>query len=479
MPRGRRGGLKPPTPGESLRQRVTHLARRGIGSRHARDIGALWGAEAVALVTTLAQAIIVARILGPRSYGIAALVIAVPSFVFSFLDPQSEAAVVRYVTRFEREGDSVRSAAVVKTAYVADLCLALAGSLVVAAAATWMSRHLVRDPNTSYLIIVGALGLSTAAPTATSRAVLSTFGGFAGISRLSIVAALVRNGLIVGLVAFGLGIRGVVFGAVLGQIVESVILFVTAQRVLRRQTGHTWRNSSARALQPHRGEFVRFMAYTELTTLTTAVTKQADVLLLGQARGPTDVGFYRLASSIAAVAGRIITPLQAVVYPDMARAAAAGDEAALRRLVRRHFLLVGVPLAVAGAAALPLVGWVVRLAAGKAYVPAIGITQIIIAGILVSLCTYWLRPLYMATGRVRQFFVLTAAVTLVTAPSMAVAAHWYGGGGVATARALGNGVFGTSVALVILARTRTTLVRSGPARERWTGADPAAPPADV
>lgn len=475
MPRGRRGGLKPGTPGGSPWQRGAYLVRRGLATRHARDIGGLWGAEAFSLVITLAQAMFVARILGPRSYGIAALVIAVPSFVFSFLDPQSEAAVVRYVTRFERAGDPDRSAAVVKTAYVADLGLALAGSLVVAVAATWMSRHLVHDPKTSYLVILAALGLSTAAPAATSRAVLSTFGGFAHISRLSIVAALVRNGLTVGFVAFGLGIRGVVFGAVLGQIVESVILFVASQRVLRRQTGHTWRSSSARALRPHTGEFVRFMAYTELTTLTTAVTKQADVLLLGLARGPTDVGFYRLASSIAAVAARIITPLQAVVYPDMARAAAAGDDAGLRRLVRRHFLLVGVPLAAAGAVALPLVGWVVRFSAGTAYVPAIGVTQIIIAGTLVSLCTYWLRPLYMATGRVRQFFVMTAAVTVVSVAAIAVGAHRYGAAGVATARAIGSGVLGTGVALAAIALRRGSLSGAGATNPQPPAASGAGP----
>lgn len=436
------------------------------------------------MVTTILQTAFVARTLGPRSYGVAALVISVPAFVFTFLDPQSESAVVRYLARFERAKEPQRAAAVVKTAYLVDLGLAAAGSTVVLLAAGWAAKHLVDDRATAWLIVVAALGLSSAGPASTSRAVLSTYGHFSRISSLSVVASVVRNGSIVTLVALGLGIRGVVFGAVLGQVFESLILYASSRRALRDQTGLTWRSTSARSLQPHVGEVVRFMAYTELTTLTTAFIKQGDVLLLGQARGPTEVGFYRLASSLAAVAGRIVIPLQAVVYPDVARLAAGGDEAGLRRLVKRHFLTIGLPLALLGAASLPLIRPVVRLAAGSAYEPAVSICQVILLGTLVSLLTYWMRPLYLATGRVRLFFALTVPVAVVTVAAMAVAAHLHGAIGVAWARALSAGLLGTAVALCLLFRERRALIRPGTRGESgeqhgspptWPPAEPSAP----
>ncbi|MGH9152622.1 MAG: lipopolysaccharide biosynthesis protein, partial [Acidimicrobiales bacterium] len=376
---------------------MREAARAGLRARHARHIGGLWGAEGLGLLTTVVQTTFVARALGPQSYGVAALIIAVPSFLFSFLDPQSESAVVRYLARFEREEDSSRAAAVVKTAYLVDLGLAAAGSAVALVLAGWAARHLVDDPSTWWLVAVAAAGLSAAGPAATSRAVLSTFGRFSRISSLSAVSSVVRNGAMIALVALDLGVHGLVFGAVLGQLFESAVLYVAARRELREQTGRSWRTSSARDLRPHTGEVLRFMGYTELTTLSTAFIKHGDVLLLGQARGPAEVGLYRLASSLAAVAGRIVVPLQAVVYPDVARIAAEGDDAGLRRLVRRHFFTVGLPLALLGAAALPLIGPLLRLAAGSAYEAAVPVCQVLLAGTLLALATYWLRPLYLAT----------------------------------------------------------------------------------
>jgi O-antigen/teichoic acid export membrane protein len=431
----------------------------------------LWGAEGVALLTTLVQTMFVARVLGPRSYGVAALIISIPAFVFTFLDPQSESAVVRYLTRFERAKEPQRAAAAVKTAYLVDLGLAAAGSAVVLLLAGWAARHLVEDPTTTWLVALAALGLSTAGPAATSRAVLSTFGHFSRIASLSVAASIIRNGSMIALVALGLGIRGVVFGAVAGQVFESVILYVASRRVLRERTSLTLRTVSAGALQPYRGEVLRFMAYTEMTTLATAFIKHGDVLLLGLARGPTEVGFYRLASSLAGIAGRIVTPLQAVVYPDVARIAAAGDEAGLRRLVRRHFLTIGLPLALLGAIALPFVGPSMRIAAGTAYGPAASVCQVILVGTLMGLMTYWLRPLYLATGRERLFFALTVPVAIVTIGAMALAAHSAGAIGVAWARVLGASVLGTGVALTALARERRALIRSG------GGGEPDDPPA--
>jgi O-antigen/teichoic acid export membrane protein len=91
----------------------------------------------------------------------------------------------------------------VKTAYLVDLGFAAAGSAVIALAAQLGVETLGGDPTTAYLMVVAAIGLSTAGSAATSRAVLSTFGSFSRISLLSVVGSVGRNGLTMALSGWG------------------------------------------------------------------------------------------------------------------------------------------------------------------------------------------------------------------------------------------------------------------------------------
>jgi O-antigen/teichoic acid export membrane protein len=52
---------------------------------------------------------------------------------------------------------------------------------------------------------------------------------------------------------------------------------------------------------------------------------------------------------------------------------------------------------------------------GEAYLPAVGATQLLCIGSAISLAFFWTRPVYLATGHVRQMFIISSSVIVVFA----------------------------------------------------------------
>jgi O-antigen/teichoic acid export membrane protein len=69
----------------------------------------------------------------------------------------------------------------------------------------------------------------------------------------------------------------------------------------------------------------------------------------------------------------------------------------------------------------------VVLAVGDRYDPAIGMAQALLAGALVWAACYWLRPLFLAAGRVRAWVVISGAGVACALVMFWPAAVWWGG----------------------------------------------------
>src|SRR5437016_657390 len=93
--------------GDARRPRLaggaTHLLRR---LRHpiAAHVGVLASAQVVGMGLSLATTIVSARLMGPRAYGVAALLIAFPSLLWSVVGVKSMAVTTRYIARLRAEG---------------------------------------------------------------------------------------------------------------------------------------------------------------------------------------------------------------------------------------------------------------------------------------------------------------------------------------------------------------------------------------
>ncbi|HEV3497995.1 MAG TPA: lipopolysaccharide biosynthesis protein [Actinomycetes bacterium] len=422
-----------------------------------RNAGKLAVGGVMVLLFGVAQAVLVARSLGPRDFGLAALVLSFPPLVFTFFDAQAAEAVVKYLGRFTTTGERRKALAVPKLAYAVDVGLALVGFALVAASSVWVAGWLLHSSSYAGLLVVVAATQVVAAPADTSRAILTSFDRFSGVAWVQAGAAAARFALVVVLLQNGGGIGAFVIATCVGTAVESVLLGWLANRALRTALGGNWWAGRVADVRDSVREMGRFLLYTDQTSLVAVFVKQADIVILGMVAGPVQAGYYRLARSLAAPATSVITSLQAVLYPQVARVVAGADSAALMRRARRWFLLAGLPLAALSLVVFPFVPEVIRVLSGPEFVGATASSRWLLAGSAFVLASFWLRPVQLATGQVRFMFLNGVALGVVCVVAFFILGGFFGAAGVAAARTVVAGFAGTTAGLWRL----RTLSRSG------------------
>jgi len=405
------------------------------------------------MAMALTQAVIVARLLGPRDLGIAAVIISFTTLVFNFIDPRAKEAVVRYLGQHVATGSVDQALAVPKVAYGADLLLGVLGFAFVCASATWVTDHIVRVGGMTHLLVIFAAASVFSAPAGTSRAILTIFRRFRLIAYVQGGASILRTALMVALVASGSRIDGVVYATAASVVVEAVVSTLLAHRVIVRELGASWLQGRRKSLGAEFREIVGFMIYTDLTSLVAVFVKEADLVLVGALAGPTQAGYYRLARSASAPTSSIVLPLQQVAYPRLTAIVAAGERVALRSVLIDYTRKVGLPLAALMLLSVPVLPALLPLVVGLGFGGAVAPAMILVAGGALTLPLFWTRPALLATGQVRLFFLLASATGAVAIAGFAVAAASFGASGVAFVRSGIAGVAGSGLAGLALFRS--------------------------
>jgi O-antigen/teichoic acid export membrane protein len=123
-----------------------------------------------------------------------------------------------------------------------------------------------------------------------------------------------------------------------------------------------------------------------------------DLLVLGFLRNPLEVGYYKLAKSIAQIAYLPVTPLAHASYPEFSAAAAEGSWTEFRTLIRRGTKAMSLwifPVC----AALALLAWPgIAILYGPSFVPAVPAVAILLVGVGIDGVLYWTRITLLAMG---------------------------------------------------------------------------------
>lgn len=373
-------------------------------SRFLQDVGILSTSHAAEAVLSLVQAILLARWLGPEKFGVAVLVMSYPSLLFAFLDARSNAATLKFVTDFLKKGETERALAVCKLGYSVDLVVALATFLLTLLTVSWAQTHIVKQPGTASLMIIYSLGFLPRAFSGTSRAVLTVLSQFKTLAIVDLITTFLRVVLILTLVLVGWGVSGVIWGSVFGMILSGLVLGILASSLMLKTWNASWIRAPWTHLHEKRKDIFRFLLFTDLSALTALLVKQADTVLLGYFRLPAEVGYYRLAKSLAGVISLPIGPLQSVSYQRMTRL--SNHPLKLWEYTKRLATSVGVPLGVISLGGTFVLSGLALGLAGESYQPVAFILQLWIVAYSVWLTFFWLRPFYFANGWTDHWFYL-------------------------------------------------------------------------
>lgn len=402
-----------------------------IGRKFVQDIGVLTVGNFAGAALGFVQIILVTRWLGPEQYGVAALVMSYPALLYGFLDARSSIATVKYLGEFRAKGESSRALAMCKLGYGLDLTIALMTFLLVAVTASWAGANVVHMPNIAPLILIYAVAFFPRALVGTSRAVLSVFGRFNLLAWTELFTTALRVAVILGLVLSGWGVAGVIWGNAVGMVASGVLLAMLAYPLVWRAWGTSWLSGSWRELRGQRREILRFLFFMDLSELLGLFVKQFDIVTLGYFRGPQEAGYYRLAKSLARIASYLVGPLQSVSFPRLALLAGAGKRSELKEIVKKLAFWVGLPFGAVGFGGILLVPWVMPLLVGPSFAPATVAAQLLMAGSAVWITFFWLRPLYVADGRIGFWTALSLACSVLSIVLYPIAATWLGLDGVA------------------------------------------------
>lgn len=392
-----------------------NLHAKIVARKFVQDVGILTVGNFAGAALNFVQGILIARWLGPELYGVTALVMTYPSLVHGFFDARSVSASVKYLGEYQARGEHNRALAMCKLGYAVDLAVACLTFLVLVLTARWAAQSIAHNPAVADLMILYGAALIPRALVGTSNAVMATLGRFSFIASIEIGITFLRVVLVIGLVLAGWQVAGVVWANAAAAAAAGLFYGTLAWMLIRRAWGGSIFQGSLKALKGGRREIFSFLAYNDLGTLVGMIPKQLDAVLLGYFRNPTEVGYYRVAKSLSSSVGYLTQPLRSVTYPELARLWGLGDKGTFSQKVRKLAMWIGFPLGGVVLLSSGFMSIALPLLVGEIYLPAVDATQLLFIGSALSLAFFWLRPVYLAKGHVRQLFIINSSVTVVFA----------------------------------------------------------------
>ncbi len=367
--------------------------------------GWLFGGQTLATVLALVQGVLLARLLGPESYGIVALVTTFTALLTRFFDARSWETAVKYLTEFILKGESGQARAVLK---------GLVGVDLIAAALTWGTlfalaplgaRVFVQDPAAAGLIRVYALTVLGLAPFGIGLALLMIANRYAWMSGLQAACALAELALTLGVVLWGGSLRHLMWAFVAAAGVRTLGALWVMARVSPSLGLSGWLGADVRDARERIREVVQFWASSNLFAVIKGIHQSVDTLLVGSFLGPAPAGLFRVAKNLSQGVAFPLTPLFQTSYPELVRLHGGGDGKGLRALYRRLLGLGGAAALGIAAVVWLLAPLLVHWTAGPEYASAATTLRWLALGVALTAATQFGHALLMSMGRLKSVFL--------------------------------------------------------------------------
>lgn len=375
---------------------MTALLERAIrrmrppGSPHLRTFTSLTAASQGEALLSMLSLVLLVRLAGTDRSGQLIFAQALSSVWFLLLDPRLEDAAQRYVPIEQRRSGQGSALFACLLRWDVAIGAAAGGAGLLAVLAT-----LLLGLTTVDLALMLALALVAGGATASSGAAGAAFALADRLRALGLVR------LRCAVLSFGLSLGGLLSGGPLAYLAGQAVGAAVTAAVLCRM--------SLRTLSAHLGPattrvglpagLISFTAKASAGTSVAAVSESGVLTLAGFLGDPALVTILKIASAPSRLYTSLISPIASMLYPRMARAAASGETALIRRDAVRTTLMLTAAGTMTLAAAVPVTGDILGLVYGAPYVQA-GQTAVLLLGVAcVKGSTSWSKVLPMAMGR--------------------------------------------------------------------------------
>ncbi|MDK1385984.1 Inner membrane protein YghQ [Ensifer psoraleae] len=337
-----------------------------------------------------------ARALGPSEYGILALCFTYTSAVERLVNFQSWQPLIKFGAQSE---STEKLNSLFKFGLLLDVSAAATGC-VIAVALAWAFGPWLGISSEMLGLVTLYCAILPFQISGMPMAVLRLFGKFRSIAYGQVASSVFR--IVLCAIGFFTGgtLREFVLIWMAAQIVGSLTLVVLALAELRKRGMlASMLTASVRGITSHFPGLWKFAISTNLSLTLRSSANQLDTLLVGYLANPAAAGLYHIAKRIGRMALQIGDHVQAVLYPDLARAwAASAIKEFHRAVVQMRTLLLGFGLLLVGGVYLTI-DPVLRLAVGPEFEAAAPL--VVVQSIAVTMTLYGTvtRSALLAMGR--------------------------------------------------------------------------------
>ena len=371
--------------------------------------GWLFGGQTLATVLALVQGVLLARLLGPTSYGIVALVTTFAALLTRFFDARSWETAVKYLTEFIQQGEHARARAILKGLVGVDVLSAVLTCVCLFLLAPLGARVFVHDPSGTSLIRIYSLTVLGLAPFGIGLALLMIANRYAWMSALQAAAALAELGLTLGVVLSGGTLRHLMWAFVAAAGLRTAGALWVMSRVAPSLGLAGWLSADVADARGRIRDVVRFWASSNVFAVIKGIHQSVDTLLVGSFLGPAPAGLFRVAKNLSQGVAFPLTPLFQTSYPELVHLHGSGDRVGLGVLYRRLLTMGGGAALGISALVWILAPWLVLWTAGPEFEPAATTLRWLALGVAITAATQFGHALLMAMGRLRSVFLSFAA----------------------------------------------------------------------
>jgi O-antigen/teichoic acid export membrane protein len=404
----------------------------------------------------LLTTIVAARLLGPAEYGVATLIMAYPSLVFSVISVKSIDITTRYMASFHHEGRADELMAICKLGYGLDLLVGISSLVIVSVTAWWAIRwYLEPTSHMAILMVAYASTLPLRCLRGTSLALTTALERFRWIAVLYVLEGILSFVAVLLPLLMGSTVSGMVLGTAAGNACTGMLMLASATYLLHLEGYRSWWKTPLKAVAPLKHELRTLLGWNYLVVTLSGVVGQVPLMFLGRYRGPAEAGMYRLVTTIANAGGYLEGAMAKVVFPHLSQRWLAGELDGTKQQLRRWTIRAGLPAGALLLGAVILLPLGVPQVFGPHYSHMIVAAQVMLMGTAISSTFFWLHSYYYAAGRVYEWTQAWGLYTVLVILSAVFVVPRQGLIGLAVADAIAR----TAFTLLMLKGTGTRSAR--------------------
>lgn len=299
----------------------SHLQNKNIKNVF-RQAFYLFSGDGLSFVAVFFSHVILTRCLGAEKYGLMALVIATVTIVYQFFDFRVREAIVKFYVEFKADGQKHRALAIVKLCYLVTFLTGIIAFLAIVLLSDVIVNYLVKVSSAKKLIIIFAFTTLGITLSGASMGIFQAVNKFSLIAKTNSLRAMMSFAAVFVLI-FLLDKDLYELFIANAFISFSIMLIVTylSLKHLRKDLEIAIDSFNIRGMwQELRGEKNRIFhlfRHSYLNAFFKIFKGQMDIIILGYLSTQSQIGYYKLAKTVASITGVLSRPISEVMYVEV------------------------------------------------------------------------------------------------------------------------------------------------------------------